>query len=82
MYAHHVLTVPLAKKGSLLDELGLLNVTSEVSCRALTKPLVRLPNSIAAEGRHDDDGDWVVSLVRVLVLVAGMDGARSMGCES
>ena len=30
MYAHHVLTVPEVKKGSLLDELRLLNVTSEV----------------------------------------------------
>ena len=30
MYAHHILTIPEVKKGSLLDELRLLNVTSEV----------------------------------------------------
>ena len=30
IYAHHILTIPEVKKGLLLDELRLLNVTSEV----------------------------------------------------
>ena len=30
MYAHHILTIPEVEKGSLLDELRLLNVTREV----------------------------------------------------